>query len=607
MKTFAQTLVLTGSLVTGLIPVVSFAEPSRHLIIPVETPREQMIQKFLKGLGLDLTPEQREQIEGAVEQLKKSGTPQKDSSAEPSESTENDAEAEAEKSAKPQANEGQTRRRARITPAQPHTPPQAAAPDAQETPADEDEGPGPAPQLQLRLNDLLRQMMGGGGNNGGGSPFGPNSPFGRLFGGEDSEDEGTSENPLDQLFKNLPQGGNHRPGGWQEMLEQMQGGGAQAQEQKRSFKYEKAHRSVLAEYRPIVKEARDSTVVIYRGGEQIALGTIVTADGYALTKASEVGERAEIEAEFQDGHTVPAKVVDRLKDYDLALIKIEATGLKPVTWSTQDSPVGTLLAASGVDENPLAIGVISVLPRNLDSTKRGFLGVTLDAAPGGVVITREPGKDFNENGQKTLADKLPAVKAGLRMNDVITAVDGKPMRSPSELTHYISSKKAGDEVHVQYQRNAEDKVAVVELGSRAEFMTHEQAGKKDERRQFDQTAMMGRKMSRVADDFPMAMENDLLIDGNECGGPVLNLDGQAIGMNIAVSERTKTYAIPAAALKEILTDVATGKLHEPKDRSDLKREVRQADTQIEELDRQLEELKASKRKKEEALSKQNGQ
>ena len=47
--------------------------------------------------------------------------------------------------------------------------------------------------------------------------------------------------------------------------------------------------------------------------------------------------------------------------YDLALLRITAEGLVPAAWAeAADPPAGTLLAAAGTGELPLAVGVVSV-------------------------------------------------------------------------------------------------------------------------------------------------------------------------------------------------------------------------------------------------------
>jgi serine protease Do len=40
-----------------------------------------------------------------------------------------------------------------------------------------------------------------------------------------------------------------------------------------------------------------------------------------------------------------------------------------------------------------------------------------------------------------------------------------------------------------------------------------------------------------------------------CGGPLVNLDGKAVGLNIARAGRVTTYALPAKLVKKILKNL----------------------------------------------------
>jgi serine protease Do len=372
---------------------------------------------------------------------------------------------------------------------------------------------------------------------------------------------------------------------------------------KRNAKYEKAARRALAEFREVVNGARESVITLYRRGDQVALATIVTADGYALSKASMLGKGSGLEAEFSNGRTVDAKVVDTVKDYDLALIKLEARDLKPVQWSVAENiAAGTLVAAAGPDEDPIAIGVISVPVRNLAPGKTGYLGVTMDSAEGGVKVGE------GDEERPGVAPGSAAEKAGLKSGDIIISVDGKPVRSPRELSDLITSKKPEDEVHITYKRGNEERTAVATLGSRDDIVMAKVGDRKISESEFrrmmrqgDLTARMGGNGNDVADGFPNALQNDLFINVDECGGPIIGIDGRAVGLNIARAERTKTYAIPATALKSLLADIDKGKFTQALDLSDLKREAHQAEQSLEDARKKLKDAEEKAKTAREAL------
>jgi hypothetical protein len=81
---------------------------------------------------------------------------------------------------------------------------------------------------------------------------------------------------------------------------------------------------------------RDSVVEVLDGNETAALGAIVDADGSVLTKASEVPDGAR--CRLADGRVVAAEVVGVDPAYDLALLRLPASGLRPVTGQPRASP-----------------------------------------------------------------------------------------------------------------------------------------------------------------------------------------------------------------------------------------------------------------------------
>jgi serine protease Do len=83
-------------------------------------------------------------------------------------------------------------------------------------------------------------------------------------------------------------------------------------------------------------------------------GVVVSNDGYLLTNHHVIDNATDIKVEFADGRTFTAKLVGSDQASDLALLKIDAANLRPLTLGDSDAvQVGDIVLAVG---NPLGIG-----------------------------------------------------------------------------------------------------------------------------------------------------------------------------------------------------------------------------------------------------------
>ena len=118
-------------------------------------------------------------------------------------------------------------------------------------------------------------------------------------------------------------------------------------------------------------------------------GFIITADGYIVTNYHVIDSADTVKVTLYDGSTYDAKIVGGDEDYDIAVLKIEATGLKAVTFGDSSKlQVGEDIAAIG---NPLgeltfsmSEGIVSCVDRaiNLDGTPFNMIQVTAAINPG---------------------------------------------------------------------------------------------------------------------------------------------------------------------------------------------------------------------------------
>ncbi|MFM2093537.1 MAG: hypothetical protein RIS70_661 [Planctomycetota bacterium] len=289
------------------------------------------------------------------------------------------------------------------------------------------------------------------------------------------------------------------------------------------------HEAVKTAFREVVSNARQYTVRVYAGDDQVALGTVVDADGMILTKASEL--TGKLTVRLADGRRLPATILNRRDELDLALIRVEATGLQQVSWAVGEGPdVGNWLATPGQDELPAAIGVLSGAPRRI-TEPRAMLGVILDERDPRVV---------------QVIEGSGAERAGVKADDLITQVNGKAIDTMQNLVSTLERHRVGDKVELLVKRGDQELTLTAVLTDRA-------AGPRAERS--DMQNSLGGKLSDRRAGFPLVLPHDTVLRPNECGGPLVNLDGVTVGINIARAGRVASYALPTSVVMPAVAEM----------------------------------------------------
>jgi serine protease Do len=227
----------------------------------------------------------------------------------------------------------------------------------------------------------------------------------------------------------------------------------------------------------------------------------------------------------------------------LALLKVTSDELPAVSWSQSDPPpVGSWLATPGLETVPISIGVVSVVPRRIER-RTPALGVIIEEGDKGPVVHE-------------VVPRSGAAKAGLKADDVITQLDGKPVESRYGLIQAIRGRRPGDTVRLQVLRGGQHWTAEVELLDLTEIANGETFQEE-----------IGGRLSKRRTGFPLAMQHDTVLQPNQCGGPLVDLDGKVVGINIARASRVASYALPASAVKSVLEQLQAGNLVAAKPRN----------------------------------------
>ena len=296
-------------------------------------------------------------------------------------------------------------------------------------------------------------------------------------------------------------------------------------------------REVLNAFHSSVEQASEATHLVFRGNDWKSLCTVVHEDGYVITKASEVKEEdnRKLTVMLAKDRLVPAKIVKTWENQDLALLKLEgAPDLTAVTWNTagEKLPLGSFLSAAGSGPDPIAIGLVSVLSRKYAGANKGFLGIGTAPHEKGVEVTM-------------VLREGNAGKAGVKKGDIIFRIDEMVCDTPEKLIKRISNTQPGETVMLHFLREGGEAALKVKLGDRSKI----EAARQDPSPRMNR---MGTEISEKRSGFSKVLQTDLPIQPQQCGGPVVDLDGNVVGITIARAGRIKTYTLPSAEIEKLV-------------------------------------------------------
>ena len=117
----------------------------------------------------------------------------------------------------------------------------------------------------------------------------------------------------------------------------------------------------------VVKDVQPSIVTVF-AGTGVGSGVVYHSDGLILTNHHVVGSSGQVEVAFADGRRDPGRVMGTDPDTDLAVLRVDRTGLPAAEFSTALPEVGSLAVALGSPlgfEKTVTAGIISGLHRSI--------------------------------------------------------------------------------------------------------------------------------------------------------------------------------------------------------------------------------------------------
>lgn len=277
---------------------------------------------------------------------------------------------------------------------------------------------------------------------------------------------------------------------------------------------------------------QDSSAVMLDGRREVNYGVVISPDGHILTKASEIEGIEDLSVTVDRTNYRDVEILATDPVWDVALLKVDAEGLVPVEYAPDSAlPRGTWVVANGVTSRSrrrALAGVISANSREIPAAGGPALGVVIRMDEDEVVV----GEVVEGGG---------AAQAGMQEGDVILSIDGHAVAKIEDIAEIMEDRKAGDLIEVRCRRGEEEITAQVTLAAKGEMFSD----------QMNRQDMMSGDFSRRRSGFPRVIQHDILGSSRVTGGPLLDLQGRCIGMNIARANRAESFGIPVEELREI--------------------------------------------------------
>ena len=284
------------------------------------------------------------------------------------------------------------------------------------------------------------------------------------------------------------------------------------------------------------------------------LGTIV-AKGLVVSKRSELS--GSLTCVMADGSKIQAVVVASDQVDDLALVQMIQPMGEPGKFPAAvkldgDSSVesGDILFSVGTDVNPISVGVATVAPQRIPVAQPACrdcadLGVTVSAQSEAVMLqAAKLGNEWLEV-QKIVGARVKRVyprtvgeRVGMLQGDLLVSINQQWVPNAAALRSIGARVRVGQTLNVLVVRDGALKQLRMKIDHFLRRVYHDRWG--------------GGPFSERRFGFNTTIVHDSLIEPSQCGGPLVDVDGNVVGVNIARSMRVATLAVPVDRVREFV-------------------------------------------------------
>jgi S1-C subfamily serine protease len=297
----------------------------------------------------------------------------------------------------------------------------------------------------------------------------------------------------------------------------------------------------------LATDKNDPTVAIINDGKSpwhAIQGVILSTNGLVLSKASELGPS--LTCQFQ-GRDYPATLLATDEATDLALLAISPSKNLPIiNWSDTAPEPGTGLHSplsnppspgGAYDGDSVATGQFSHRLKNVAASHRS-LHAPEDTTTLGIV----PEQLKSDLRIAALFPEGPAAKGGLYRGDVIRTLNDQPVTTRTQLADALAQHHVGDEVTLGFERDGNLQSTPLLLGPAR--LAPPPSG------ELPPAILTIPSIRRSG--FTDAMVHTTPLEAWQCGGPIYDHEGRAVGINIARAAFGRTLALPPTVIKEAI-------------------------------------------------------